>query len=81
MTARELRRFVVLGFASTHDALEAERVLQGVAMDVTPIPSPVGISSKCGIALRLEPEDEAEARRSLSIAGIGVEATTEMEDV
>lgn len=81
MTARELRRFVVLGFASTHDALEAELILQNLPITVTPIPAPFGISSKCGIALRLEPEDEAAARRSLSVAGIDIVASTEIDDV
>jgi hypothetical protein len=79
--SREPRRFVVLGFASTHDALDAEALLGDLGLDVTPIPAPKSIGALCGLALRLAPEDESRAREYLERAGTDVTARTEIEDV
>ena len=78
---RAVRTFVVFGFASTHDALDAEALLGDVGIEVVPIPAPSTISARCGIALRLLPADEQRASGYLVNAGIEVGARVEIEDV
>jgi hypothetical protein len=78
---REPRRFVVLGFPTTHDALDAESLLGDLGIGAVPIPTPKSIGAMCGISLRLEPADEARAMAYLESAGITVSARAEMEDV
>jgi len=73
--------FKVVGFASTHDALDAEALLLDLGIDAVPIPAPKALGTLCGIALRLEPADEKRALSYLSDAGIGVAAHGEVEDV
>jgi hypothetical protein len=77
----EPRRFVVLGFASTHDVLEAEALLGDLGVETTPIPTPKLIRAGCGIVLRVLPEDESAARKYLDRAGISVAVSGEIEDV
>jgi len=78
---RSMRPFMVLGFASTHDALEAERVLEAAGLDPVPVPAPPAVSALCGIAMRVEPAALREALEVLSAEGIGPVTTTEVEDV
>lgn len=78
---RPMRPFVVLGFTSTHDALEAERVLEAAGLDPVPVPAPASLSALCGIAMRVEPSALHDALRELSSVGIGPVTTTEVEDV
>jgi hypothetical protein len=73
--------FAVLGFGSTHDALDAESALQGAGLEVLPIPAPKSIGALCGIALRLPPEQLHSARDCLAAEGISIAATSEIEDV
>ena len=73
--------FVVLGFPTTHDALDAESLLGDLGIDVMPIPTPKSIGALCGIALRLAPSDEARATAYLCNAGITISARAEIEDV
>ncbi|MRR12050.1 DUF3343 domain-containing protein, partial [bacterium] len=47
--------FVVLGFRTTHAALEAESVLRRAGLDVVPVPTPRGIGHSSGIAMRIPP--------------------------
>ena len=72
---REPRTFAVLGFESTHDALDAESLLGDLGIDVVPIPVPKTIGAHCGIALRIEVDDEPRADAYLDAAGIIVAAT------
>jgi ribosomal protein L7Ae-like RNA K-turn-binding protein len=71
----------VLGFTSTHDALDAEALLEDMGVDVVPIPTPKSIGALCGIALRLEPDQLERAMRYLDRAGIEVAGTASIEDV
>lgn len=80
-SSRVPETFVVLGFASTHQALDAEALLGDVGVEVVPIPAPSSIRANCGIALRLIPSDERRATEYLSRAGIEVAARSEIEDV
>jgi len=80
MTPREARPFVVLGFATTHDALDAEALLGDLGIDVVPIPAPQSIGALCGIALRLEPRDSERALEYLDRGGIAVTAMGQIED-
>jgi Putative Se/S carrier protein-like len=79
--AREPQRFVVLGFQTTHDALDAEALLGDVGINVVPIPAPKSIGAMCGIALRLAPTDETRATTYLGSAGIAVAGRAEIDDV
>jgi hypothetical protein len=78
---REPRIFAVLGFESTHDALDAETLLDDLGIDVVPIPAPKTIGAHCGIALRIEVTDEGRAVGYLEAAGIAVIARARIEDV
>ena len=79
--SREPRRYLVVGFASTHDALDAEALLEDLGIAVTPIPAPKVLGSLCGIALRLEPADEERALRYLGGAGIVVSSSAQVDDL
>lgn len=77
---RERQPFVVLGFPTTHDALDAESLLGDLGIEVVPIPAPKSIGAMCGIALRLAPADEGRATTYLESAGITISARAEIED-
>lgn len=79
--SREPRTFLVLGFPSTHDALDAESLLGDLGIEVVPIPAPAAIGARCGIALRLQVADESRALGYLESAGIEVSQTAFIEDV
>jgi hypothetical protein len=78
---REPKTYAVLGFASTHDALDAETLLGDLGIEVVPIPVPKTIGSHCGIALRLEVADEERSVAYLDAAGIAVGARVHIQDV
>ena len=77
---RERRLFKVFGFSSTHEALDAEALLDDMGIDVVPIPAPTSIGALCGIALRVPPEQFERSRRYLDSVGIVPYATLEIED-
>lgn len=81
MTPREQREYVVLGFASTHDALSAEDMLKVAGHHVVPIPAPPVLGAQCGIALRLPPDEVPLAEELLVRGGIGVSARSSIMDV
>lgn len=78
--SRERRRYCVFGFASTHDALDAEKVLESGGFDVVPIPAPPSISATCGIALRVPGTVSEEASASLLRCGLAPESQVTIED-
>ena len=78
---REPRPFVVLGFGSTHAALDAESLLLDLGVEVVPVPAPSVLGGLCGIALRLEPGDEERALEYLERSAIQVSARAEILDV
>lgn len=79
---REKRRFVVFAFASTHDALQAEDVLQAVDIPVRVIPKPtaIGGAAECGIAVRVPQEDAERARGVLAGGGVVPSAQIQITD-
>jgi len=82
VSPRELRTYVVLGFATTHDALAAEQLLKDLGVPVTPIPVPRVLSGGlCGIALRLDPGEAGRALTLLERADIRPAAQADMQDV
>jgi hypothetical protein len=81
VTGRRTRVFGVFGFASTHDALDAEAALLRCGIEVVPIPAPKNIGALCGIALRIAPEQVDLARACLVRTGIDIAATSEIEDL
>ena len=76
----EIRTFVVLGFRTTHEALEAERALVTADFQAVPIPSPKTFGALCGIAMRLPPEQEPGALGLLAQIGIEPKARAVIED-
>lgn len=78
---RPRRTYAVLGFASTHSALDAEKLLGDLGIEVVPIPAPASAGTLCGIALRMEPADEPRALAYLESAGIDVALQTQIEDL
>lgn len=44
-------------FATTTQALKAEKVLQNAGMDFVIMPTPREISASCGLSIKVEPED------------------------
>jgi len=76
----ETRPFVVLGFRTTHEALEAESALLASGVEAVPIPSPKDFGSLCGIAMRVPPHQESAAIESLLGVGIEPKARLVMED-
>lgn len=80
MSAREKRLYVVFGFGTTHDALGAEEILKRAGLPVVPIPTPPVLGALCGIAMRVPPEFEAQAREQLEAADLNPETSAEIED-
>lgn len=80
MTA-ERRWFVVFGFGSVHETLEAEDALKLAGVCATTIPSPRTLGELCGIALRVEPGDAETAADALADAGTLPRARVEMTDI
>lgn len=80
MSVPERRPFIVLGFSTTHDALDAEALLEDMGIEVVPIPAPPETSATCGIALRLDPGDIDRALVYLDRVGIEVASTIGIED-
>lgn len=80
MSARSPRLFSALGFSTTHDALDAEALLEDMGIDVVPIPAPKEIGALCGIALRVEPAQTTRALEYLDRAEIGVSTVVEIHD-
>lgn len=78
---RPTRTYMVYGFRSTHEALDAEALLDDLGVEVTPIPAPVTVSAVCGIALRVDLTDAPKADRYLLNAGLEPLAALEIEDI
>jgi len=79
MSATE-RQFVVFGFASVHDTLEAEDVLKAAGVPASTIPSPRELGDLCGIALRVERADAEAAGTALAAAGSAPKGRAEISD-
>ncbi|MCE5192151.1 MAG: DUF3343 domain-containing protein [Actinomycetia bacterium] len=76
----QLAPFVVYAFATTHDALGAERALIAAGVSHTTIPTPASIGVLCGIALRVPELSVADAEAALKSAGSVWTARLEMSD-
>lgn len=76
-----LRRFVVYGFDSVHNALAAESALASSGVSATAIPSPRELGELCGVALRVEPDRGAAAEAVFAACGIAPRATAEIDDL
>lgn len=81
MSPRERRPFVVFGFGTTHEALDAEAVLKRAGFDVVAVPTPAVIGELCGISMRVAPEHAGPAQEALLLAGITPQAVARVEDV
>jgi len=76
----ETRTYTVFGFASTHQALDAEALFDDMGIDVVTIPTPAELGGLCGIALRVPPEQAERAERYLENVGIVPSAKLSIED-
>ena len=72
--------YSVLGFSSTHDALDAEAILLDLGVDVRPVPAPQTVGALCGIALRLSRAERERALGYLDSAGIPVSNWIDIDD-
>ncbi len=81
MSPRERKPFVVFGFRTTHEALDAEAALKRAALDVVPVPTPAVLGELCGIAMRVPPEQASRAQEVLLEAGITPQSSARIDDV
>lgn len=58
------KNYIVIAFASTHHALEAESLLEG-KVEFIVMPTPREISASCGLALKIHPNDGAVVEKYL----------------
>lgn len=65
----------IITFASTHAAMEAQRILTEGRIVYTVIPTPVEVSSDCGIALHVAREDTGASRKLLAGGTNGLPVT------
>jgi hypothetical protein len=63
------RRYVVYGFASTHDALVTETLLREAGVTHRTIPTPASLGDLCGIAIRVPRRHAAPAENVLHEGG------------
>ncbi len=66
---REKRPRTVVSFASTFDAMEAERLCREGGIEGRIIPLPVEITAECGLAWAMPPGLEARAAFDGTVAG------------
>lgn len=66
---RPVTAAVVLIFRGTHQVLSAEKRLREGRVPMRLIPVPRTLTSDCGLAIRIAPEERARAREILSAAG------------
>lgn len=78
---RATRTYLAYGFATTHEALEAESALKAAGVDAIPIPSPAALGELCGIAMRVPPDLAVRALEALASCGIEPQAVVEIQDV
>lgn len=81
MPRDDAHEYVAYAFATTHDVLAAEAVLEDVGVPSVVIPTPEALGAHCGVALRLEPGDTVRAERVLEAAGLGWTGRTAVQDV
>lgn len=73
--------FVVYGFASTTQALMAEKHAQKISKDIRLIPRPQELgNAECGMALRVPQEYVAALEKCFSDVSLAFEARTRIED-
>lgn len=68
------RRGVVVTFASTFDALEAERLCGRAGVPGRLIPTPSHLSAECGLAWRLPPDAASRSAFERAVVGAVVPA-------
>ncbi|MBI5231473.1 MAG: DUF3343 domain-containing protein [Coriobacteriales bacterium] len=78
---RSKRPFIAFAFNTTHDALAAEEALKADRFDVVPIPMPNAYGAKCGIAMRVPPEQADGAEHAIHAAGVNPIARMRITDV
>lgn len=74
------RDFVAYGFATTHDALTGEQLLDVLGVGYATIPTPRALGALCGIALRVTAEEAAAAEAAFATGGLEWTGRVEFED-
>lgn len=76
----ETRTFAAYGFASTHDALTGEQLLDVLGVGYATIPAPKALGTLCGLALRVRVEDSGAAEAAFATGGLSWTGRIEFED-
>ena len=69
----------IILFHTTHALLKLEKGLLERGLEVESIPTPRGLSSDCGMALRFAPTDAEAVRAAVSELGVEIEGIHELE--
>ncbi len=64
--------YVVIAFTTTTRALKAEKALKASRAEFITIPTPREVSTSCGIAVKLHPDNRSCCERLLINAGIEI---------
>lgn len=75
----DMARFAVILVHSTSHAIHAERVLKRADLEVKLIPTPRGLSSDCGSALRIAAEDQTSVESLLVQARVAIDRIEPLE--
>ncbi|MGB4593681.1 MAG: DUF3343 domain-containing protein [Coriobacteriia bacterium] len=76
----DTRTFVAYGFATTHDALTGEQLLDVLGVGYATIPAPRALGAPCGIALRVIMEEATAAEAAFTMGGLAWTGRVEFED-
>lgn len=69
--ALTLKPFIAIGFDSTYDAMEAERLVKEQELPCRIIPRPIELGgAQCGLALRIQPEHKEQVFNLLDQHGV-----------
>lgn len=72
--------FVIYGFATTHDALSAEKLLEAAGVEYVTIPTPRTLGALCGLALRVRSDDAGGADAAITAGGLAWTGRLDFED-
>lgn len=70
----KIKDYSIFTFVATSQALKAERVLKEAAADFLIMPTPREISTSCGLAVKVVPDDQVTCHNLLLSQNVQVEA-------
>lgn len=72
------KNWLIVSFASTTEALRAEKIFRQAEIGGQLIPTPRSVNASCGLCWRTIPEDHPLIEEQLAVHGIKTEALLEM---